>query len=123
MSVEFPILRFTVVVIAGMTGGLALLMWMDFRHKQRMRELEKEEHLALVERGLSEHVENLHWADAGKSRSRAIAGIGMSVGLGMPLSGMLATLFLSLWATPGYTFAPLIVLWLVVGAVTLVKFR
>src|SRR5262245_6504954 len=121
MSPEFSILVFAAVAILGMIGGIALLVRMDYRHKQRMRELEKEEHLALAEKGMTGHLEELARSATEKARYTAAGAVGVAVGLGVPGCAMLATLFLGMNTGDGaYIVAPLIVMWVMSGSVVLV---
>jgi hypothetical protein len=107
-------------------GCIAMLVWLDHRKAIRLRQIEKDEHLALAERGQPVSIEQLHYAEAEKARYQAIGAIGAGVGISLACAAGLATVVIVLYAnrpdtpTSPLLWVSLIVMWPVVSAAVLV---
>src|SRR5262249_5430166 len=62
-------------------GGVGALVWMDHRHKERMRQMEQEERVRLIEHGLLDAGELARLRTEGE-RYRAVGAIGVATALG-----------------------------------------
>lgn len=103
-------------------GFIVLLVWLDHRNKQRLREIDKEEHLALAERGLADHVTQLKQAEVEKERQRAVGAIGVAVGVSLACAAGMATMFVGMVGERvPLAWIAAVVLWPVVGAAILVN--
>jgi hypothetical protein len=82
MSEMVLVTGFGILAIAAMIGGVALLMILDYRHKQRMRQMEQEERVRLIDRGLVGVEIELARARTEAARHTAVGAIGVFAPLG-----------------------------------------